>query len=192
MTPELAIGLVGVGQMGGFHLDTWEKVPSGRVVAVAEPDEQMAMSRIARRPIDWHADWQSLVERSDVDAVCITAPSEMHAEIALGALAAGKHVLVEKPIATRLEDGLRMAAAAHNAGLKLSVGHVERFNPAVRKVAELIADGRIGQIFRAHATRVGPLPAPRMTWTSCSTSSTATSRGSTRKAPASRTPPRRT
>ena len=68
------------------------------------------------------------------------------------------HVLVEKPIATTLEDGLRMAAAARAAGRKLMVGHVERFNPAVGKLAELIAEGRIGRVFRAHATRVGPLP----------------------------------
>ena len=91
--------------------------------------------------------------------MCICTPSEQHARIALDALAAGKHVFVEKPIATALEEGLRMAAAARGADLKLMVGHVERFNPAVGKLAELIQEGRIGRVFRAHATRVGPLPA---------------------------------
>jgi predicted dehydrogenase len=90
--------------------------------------------------------------------VSICAPSELHATIGLAALDAGKHVLVEKPVATRLEDGLRLAAAAAQTGRKLMVGHVERFNPAVGKVADLIAAGRIGRVFRAHATRVGPLP----------------------------------
>ena len=78
---ELRVGLIGVGQMGGFHLETWEKIPAGRVVAVADPSETMARSRIGRRPIDWHADWRALLERPDVDAVCIAAPSEMHAQI---------------------------------------------------------------------------------------------------------------
>ncbi|MEA2134137.1 MAG: UDP-N-acetylglucosamine 3-dehydrogenase [Solirubrobacteraceae bacterium] len=156
---ELRVGLIGVGQMGGFHLETWEKIPAGRVVAVADPSETMARGRIGRRPIDWHADWRALLERSDIDAVCIAAPSEMHAHIGLAALDARKHVMVEKPIATRLEDGLRMAATARRVGRKLMVGHVERFNPAVGKLQSLIDEGRIGRVFRAHATRVGPLPA---------------------------------
>jgi predicted dehydrogenase len=88
----------------------------------------------------------------------VCAPSNHHAHIALDAIAAGKHVFVEKPIATTLEDGLRMAAAAREAGVKLMVGHIERFNPAVSKLADLIAEGRIGEVFRVHATRVGPLP----------------------------------
>jgi UDP-N-acetylglucosamine 3-dehydrogenase len=156
---ELNIGLIGAGRMGSYHVETWERVASGRLVAVAEPDEAVARARIARRPIDWVADHERLLERPDIDAVCICVPSAQHARIALDAIAAGKHVFVEKPIATALEDGLRMAAAARLAGLKLMVGHVERFNPAVGKLADLIDDGRIGRVFRAHSTRVGPLPA---------------------------------
>lgn len=156
---ELRIGVIGVGTMGGFHVDTWEKIPSATVVAIADPDEALAQARIGRRPIAWHSDWRDLVERPDIDAVSICAPSGMHATIGLAALDAGLHVLVEKPIATQLEDGLRLAAAAARARRKLMVGHVERFNPAVGKLAELIAAGKIGRVFRAHATRVGPLPA---------------------------------
>jgi UDP-N-acetylglucosamine 3-dehydrogenase len=158
MTP-LGIGLIGAGRMGAFHIDSWERIEDARLIAVADPDEHAARRRIGRRPIDWHADYRQLLERADIDAVCICAPSEQHAPIGLDAIAAGRHVLVEKPIATALEDGLRMASAAHLAGLKLMVGHVERFNPAVGKLAELIARGSIGRVFRAHATRVGPLPA---------------------------------
>jgi UDP-N-acetylglucosamine 3-dehydrogenase len=155
---ELNVGLIGAGRMGAYHVDTWEKISSGCLVAVAEPDETVARQRIGRRPIDWVSDYRWMLERDDIDAVCICAPSEHHARIALDAIAAGKHVFVEKPIATALEDGLRMAAAARLAQVKLMVGHVERFNPAVGKLAELIDEGRIGRVFRAHATRVGPLP----------------------------------
>jgi UDP-N-acetylglucosamine 3-dehydrogenase len=156
---ELNIGLIGAGRMGAYHVETWERVAQGRLTALADPDENVARSRIGRRPIEWVADHRWLLERADVDAVCICTPSEQHARIALEAIDAGKHVFVEKPIATALEDGLRMAAAARVAGLKLMVGHVERFNPAVGKLAELIQEGRIGRVFRVHATRVGPLPA---------------------------------
>ena len=159
MSTPLGIGLIGAGRMGAFHIDSWERIEDARLVAVADPDEHSARKRIGRRPIDWYADYQRLLERTDIDAVCVCAPSEQHARISLDAIATGRHVLVEKPIATALEDGLRMASAAHIAGVKLMVGHVERFNPAVGKLAELIARGSIGRVFRAHATRVGPLPA---------------------------------
>jgi UDP-N-acetylglucosamine 3-dehydrogenase len=155
---DLAVGIIGLGRMGTYHLETWERIEGAQVVGVAEPNEAVARERIGRRPIAHFGDYRELIKRRDVDAISLTAPSQQHARIAMEVIAAGKHLLVEKPIATTLEDGLRMAAAARSAGVKLMVGHVERFNPAVGKLAELIADGRIGQVFRVHATRVGPMP----------------------------------
>jgi len=157
--PELLrVAVIGAGQMGAFHIETYERLPEAELVAVADPDEVGARAVIGRRPVSWDADWRSTLERAEVEAVVIAAPSEMHCEIGLAALDAGKHVLVEKPIATSLPDALRMASAARSAQLKLMVGHVERFNPAVAKVRELIAEGRLGRVYRAHSERVGPLP----------------------------------
>lgn len=155
---KLRIAVIGAGRMGSFHIDTLEKVEGVDLVAVAEPNEALALERIGRRPIEWYASYEDLLEHADVDAVCICTPSMYHAEVALNVIAAGKHVFVEKPIATTLQDGLRVVAAAREAGVKLMVGHIERFNPAVAKLAELIAEGRLGKVFRVHATRVGPLP----------------------------------
>jgi UDP-N-acetylglucosamine 3-dehydrogenase len=157
--PELLrVAVIGAGQMGAFHIETYERLPEAELVAVADPDEAGARAVIGRRPVSWDADWRSTLERAEVEAVVIAAPSEMHCEIGLAALDAGKHVLVEKPIATSLPDALRMASAARSAQLKLMVGHVERFNPAVAKVRELIAEGRLGRVYRVHSERVGPLP----------------------------------
>jgi predicted dehydrogenase len=155
---KLRIAVIGAGRMGSFHIETLEKIDGAELVAVAEPDEAMARDRIGRRPISWYADYEDMLEQADIDAVCICTPSIYHAEVALNVIAAGKHVFVEKPIATTLQDGLRVVAAAREAGVKLMVGHIERFNPAVAKLAELIAEGRVGKVFRVHATRVGPLP----------------------------------
>ncbi|MGI8715739.1 MAG: Gfo/Idh/MocA family oxidoreductase [Solirubrobacteraceae bacterium] len=155
---ELRMGVIGAGRMGAFHVETLEKVDAVELAAIAEPDEALARERIGRRPMAWFADYRDMLSREDIDAVSICTPSNRHARVALDAIAAGKHVFVEKPIATMLQDGLRMGAAAREAGVKLMVGHIERFNPAVAKLADLIAEGRIGQVFRIHATRVGPLP----------------------------------
>ena len=154
----LRIGIAGLGQMGGYHLRTWEGIEGAHVVAVADPDVERVAQAVGGRPIAVHADHRSMFASERLDAVCVCAPSEHHASVAIDAIDAGLHVLVEKPIAMTLEDGLRVTARAGLAGVKLMVGHVERFNPAVSKLAELIAAGCIGRVFRIHATRVGPLP----------------------------------
>jgi UDP-N-acetylglucosamine 3-dehydrogenase len=158
MPEQLRVAVIGAGQMGAFHAETYERLPEAELVALADPDEAAARAVIGRRPVAWDADWRNTLERAEVEAVIVAAPSELHCEIGLGALDAGKHVLVEKPIATTLPDALRMASAARTAQRKLMVGHVERFNPAVAKVRELISEGRLGRVYRAHSERVGPLP----------------------------------
>lgn len=155
---ELRVGIAGLGQMGGYHLRTWTEIDGAVVAAVADPDLGRALQASAGRGVSLYADHRAMLEEQQLDAVCICAPSEHHASMALDAIDAGLHVFVEKPIAMTLEDGLRVAARARQAGVKLMVGHVERFNPAVTKLAELVSAGRIGRVFRAHATRVGPLP----------------------------------
>jgi UDP-N-acetylglucosamine 3-dehydrogenase len=160
MSPnELSIGVIGTGRMGGFHVDAWDRIDTARVVAVADPSEEASRACVRRRQIDTHQDWHELLARPDIDAVTVAAPTEQHAQITLAALAAGKHVLVEKPVASTLEDGTRMAAAARATGRKLMVGHVERFNPVVDMTRRFVAEGRLGRILRINGTRVGPLPA---------------------------------
>ena len=93
-----------------------------------------------------------------VDAVTIAAPTHLHLELALTCIAAGLHVLVEKPIASSVEEGRELIAAARRAGVTLMVGHVERFNPAVQAIKQTISGEDILSI---SITRVGPFP-PRM------------------------------
>jgi len=93
-----------------------------------------------------------------VDAVSIAAPTHLHREIALLCIARGIHVMIEKPIASSVEEGNDIIAAARGAGVALMVGHVERFNPAVQAIKEAI---RNEDILSIAITRVGPFP-PRM------------------------------
>lgn len=146
--------------MGAFHARKFSELDCARLVAVADLDPELRRRALGGVQAIECGDWRQLIElgEDELDAVSIACPSELHAEVALEALAAGLHVLVEKPIATTLPDALRMRGAAIEAGRKLMVGHVERFNPAVAKLRELVADGRLGRVYRAHATRVGPLP----------------------------------
>jgi UDP-N-acetylglucosamine 3-dehydrogenase len=152
------VAVLGAGQMGAYHVENLSRMTSVELVAVADPDEAAARRVIAGRPVEWVADWRAAIDRTDPEAVVVAVPTEAHAEITMGALEAGRHVLVEKPIAASVPEALRMASAARAAQRKLMVGHVERFNPAVAKVRELLQSDRLGTVFKAHAVRVGPLP----------------------------------
>lgn len=160
MSEQLRIGVIGCGRMGAFHVRNYAQIDCAQLVAVAEPGEEARRRATAGTGAVEFSDWRELIEfgSDELDAVSIACPSEHHTEVALEALAADLHVLVEKPIATTLPDALRMRGAAMEADRKLMVGHVERFNPAVAKLRELVADGRLGNVYRAHTTRVGPLP----------------------------------
>jgi predicted dehydrogenase len=124
------VGVVGVGHLGTHHARAWTRVAEATLVGVFDP-ETAAQER-ATREIGVPA-WPTLEELLDrVDAVSIAAPTLLHAELTERILARGIHVLVEKPMASRVCEGEAMIRAAERANRALLVGHVERYNPAVR------------------------------------------------------------
>ena len=153
----LRVGVIGVGVMGSNHARVLAGLPGIQLVGVADPDRQQA--RFVAGALDTAAvdDLDGLLPLG-VDAVTIAAPTHLHHDLALACIKRGIHVLVEKPIASNPEEGRRIVAAAHRAGVTLMVGHVERFNPAVETIKEAI---RGEEILSISITRVGPFP-PRM------------------------------
>ena len=154
---SLRVGVIGVGVMGSNHARVFAGLPGAELVGVADPDRKQATSSPARSAAPAVADVDELLDLG-VDAVTIAAPTHLHRDIALACIARGVHVLVEKPIASSVEEGRDIIAAARRAGVTLMVGHVERFNPAVEAIKDAIRDEDILSIA---ITRVGPFP-PRM------------------------------
>jgi UDP-N-acetylglucosamine 3-dehydrogenase len=155
--PSLRIGVIGVGVMGSNHARVLTGLPGAELVGVADPDVRQA--DFVARTLGCAA-VGSVDELLDlgVDAVTIAAPTHLHHDIALACIARGVHILVEKPIASSVEEGREIIAAARRAGVTLMVGHVERFNPAVEAIKEAL---RNEDILSIAITRVGPFP-PRM------------------------------
>jgi UDP-N-acetylglucosamine 3-dehydrogenase len=153
----LRIGVVGVGIMGSNHARVFAGLPDTQLVAVADPDVKQA--EFVARTLGCAAvpDIGALLDLK-LDAVTIAAPTHLHRDIALACIARGVHVMVEKPIASSVEEGNEIINAARRAGLTLMVGHVERFNPAVEAIKDAI---RNEDILSIAITRVGPFP-PRM------------------------------
>jgi len=151
------VGVVGVGVMGSNHARVVAEFPGVVLAGVADSDRKQAHSVGSTLGCPAVGSIEELLDRG-VDAVSIAAPTHLHRDIALACIERGVHVLVEKPIASTVEEGEDIIAAARRAGLTLMIGHVERFNPAVQAIAEAIRDEDILSIA---ITRVGPFP-PRM------------------------------
>lgn len=143
MTP-LRIGFTGSGFMGRTHVDAAHKLPT--TVPVAVTGGTRAGKLADDYGMEVEPDVDALVARDDIDAVVIATPHWLHCEEALAAAAAGKHALVEKPMATTVEDCDRMEAAFCERGLTLSVGYHQRFRESNFRTRELISSGAIGPV----------------------------------------------
>ena len=153
----LRIGVIGAGIMGSNHARVLAGLPDTTLVGIVDPlpEHRSRATEFAGCPA--FASLDELIAEG-VDAVTVAAPTHLHHEIALNCIERNIHILVEKPIASSVEEGEAIVAAARRAGVTLMVGHVERFNPAVAAIKQAISGEDILSIA---ITRVGPFP-PRM------------------------------
>lgn len=160
--PTLGIGMVGYAFMGKAHSMGWRTAPRVFDLPLA-PELRMLVGRTepavgaAADALGWAAvatDWHALLGRDDIDLIDICTPGDSHAEIAVAALDAGKHVLCEKPLANTVAEAEAMATAAAQAegrGVRSMVGFNYRRVPAARLARDLIAEGRLGTIRQVRA-----------------------------------------
>lgn len=144
----IKIGVIGCGAISERkHLPHFAECSNGEVVAVADIGEERAREIAAKFGVkDYYSDWKEVLRRDDIEAVSIATPNFLHGEMAVTAAKAGKHVLVEKPIATSLKAAGEMIEAAKENKVILMVQQTQRFSPRVQKVEELIEEGIIGRI----------------------------------------------
>ncbi len=153
----LRVGVVGAGIMGSMHARVLAGLPGVQLVGVVDP------LPAHRERVEGYVHCRTFTSLEEllaegVDAVTIAAPTHFHHQIALTCIARNIHILVEKPIATTVEEGQEIVDAARRAGVTLMIGHVERFNPAVPAIKQALQGEDILSIA---ITRVGPFP-PRM------------------------------
>jgi predicted dehydrogenase len=143
--------------MGANHARVLADLAEVKLVGIADSDPKQRAFVANALGCAGHADVEALIA-GGVDAITIAAPTHLHRDLALTCIRHGVHILVEKPIASSVEEGRAIIAAAQRAGVTLMIGHVERFNPAVEAIKTAIRDEDILSIA---ITRVGPFP-PRM------------------------------
>jgi predicted dehydrogenase len=149
------VAVAGAGYWGQNHVRAFASVAGAELQLVCDPDPRaLARARTIAPSARGTASFDELCAAPDVDAVVLATPAVAHAAQARAALAAGKHVLVEKPLALSVADAEAVAEAARAAKRTLMVGHLMVHHPAVAKLEELLADGTIGDIFYIYSSRV--------------------------------------
>ena len=131
----LKVGIFGVGHLGKFHISNWKEIEGVKIIGFFDPNNDNANEVINTHGLKRFSDEEKLIEACDV--IDVITPTDLHYEVCMMAIRKGKHVFVEKPLAHTLQEGKDLVNMVREAGVKMQVGHVERFNPAYLALKEL-------------------------------------------------------
>jgi predicted dehydrogenase len=145
--------------MGRNHLRVISNHPETTLAAIADTDPAALEAAVAQTGARGFADPLAMIAEEGLDGVVIAAPTTAHRALALAAIERGVGLLVEKPLAATVEDGLAIVAAARKSNVRVQVGHVERYNPAVLEMGRLLRSGWLSTIYAITSRRAGPFPA---------------------------------
>ena len=149
---QVRIGVVGVGNNGRAFVDCYQANEKAQLVAVCDTNEARLQTVANETSVQWATtDFNELVTSPDIEAISVHSADASHVPITIAALRHGKHVFVEKPMATKLEDCYEVIDLSESTGLKVQVGLVLRFNPFFRGVKQMVESGELGQVFYAEA-----------------------------------------
>jgi UDP-N-acetylglucosamine 3-dehydrogenase len=155
----VAVAVVGAGNMGRHHARNYADLPGADLRAIVDAEPRRAQELAARYGAATFSTVPELLDRApEVTAVSVAVPTSLHEDVAGALLDAHRHVLIEKPIAGTVEEAERLIELAAERSVVLAVGHVERFNPAVRELKRRIDEGSLGDVLSLVARRVGVMP----------------------------------
>lgn len=154
----IQIGLIGAGFMGTTHARAYKQIPNACIKWVVDRDLSRAEAIASDNKAVPADDMDEVLADPEIKVVDITLPTPFHAGFAIKALKAGKHVIVEKPIALTTQEALSMASAARDSDRWLMVGHVLRFIPEYSALIQHVVSGRCGRPLLAHAYRLSNIP----------------------------------
>jgi UDP-N-acetylglucosamine 3-dehydrogenase len=152
----LKIGVIGTGAMGRNHARVCAELENVELVGIADNDKDIVEKIAHRFDVPAFTDYKKLLPQTE--AVIIATPTITHFDIALEAINAGKHILVEKPVCDTVEKGKKLIKKANDAGVVLSVGHIERYNPVVSFMKNAMNKGHFGELIALSSKRVSNFP----------------------------------
>ncbi|MDQ3928372.1 MAG: Gfo/Idh/MocA family oxidoreductase [Chloroflexota bacterium] len=151
----ISVGVIGAGYWGPKHIRNFSELPQARMAMVADLDQGRLAAIQAQYPgIRTTTNYQEMLLSPDIEAIVVATPVSTHARFVREALFAGKHVLVEKPIARTSAEAEELIGLAEAGKRVLMVGHTFLYNPAVRALRELVQSGELGEIYYIHSQRL--------------------------------------
>lgn len=156
---SMKVAVIGVGAMGRNHTRIYTEIEGVELVGVVDADSNVAGQVAKRYGTNSYTDYLQLLDEQKPEAVTIAVPTVDHLEVALAVIERGIHLLIEKPIAFSVEEARHIIEAANSADVRLMIGHIERFNPAVTALKNRLKAGELGRVFQMDAHRQGPFPA---------------------------------
>jgi UDP-N-acetylglucosamine 3-dehydrogenase len=155
---KLNAAVIGVGNMGRHHARVYHEISGVTLVAVADSNPKVAKGIADKFKVRAYSDYREMLDKEKIDVISIAVPTGWHRKVALDCISKGAHILIEKPIAATVAEAKDIVAKAKKKGIKFSVGHIERFNPAVIKLKEMIEADKLGEIVTISTFRLGPTP----------------------------------
>ncbi len=152
------LAVIGLGNMGKHHARNYSLMENVQLVAVCDLNRELADATAKKFNCKAYYDYREMLQEEQLQAVSIAVPTTFHKEVALICIDRNLDVLIEKPIASTIQDAEEIIAKAQEKKVLLQIGHIERFNPAVKKLKEIICAGKLGEITSIIARRVGTVP----------------------------------
>ena len=148
MSRVVKLGVIGAGAFSNSHLNGILQADNAKAVAISDVDLEKAKAQALKYNVESvYQDYHELLAREDIEAVTLPLPDQLHKQITIDALRAGKHVLCEKPMALSMEDCKEMIEVAKETGKLLMVGQIGRYTPCFNKAVEMVNNGEIGDLF---------------------------------------------
>ncbi|MBT5924415.1 Gfo/Idh/MocA family oxidoreductase, partial [Candidatus Woesearchaeota archaeon] len=150
------VGVIGVGLMGRNHARVYADLENVELVAISDPDEVALTKQANRFGCTKYTNYQDMIEKEKLDIVSIAVPTSLHKQVSFNVIAKGINVLLEKPIAPTIQEAKDIIEFAREKNVKLMIGHIERFNPAIIELKKRLDNNELGKIFKIDVSRVGP------------------------------------
>jgi len=155
---KINVAVIGIGAMGKNHARVYSDIDNVNLVAVCDVDEELAKKTADKYKSNYYVDYKEMLKKEKIEAVSVCVPTKMHKQVAIDAIKNKINVLIEKPIAVTVEESKEIIDEAKKNNIKLTIGHIERFNPVVIELKKRIKNNELGNILKVHCERLSLFP----------------------------------
>ena len=155
---KLKVAVIGTGAMGKSHARVYSGIDNAELVAVCDSDKETAKTIAIKYKTNYYTDYKEMLKKEKLNAASVCVPTKLHKQVSIDIIKNKVNVIIEKPIASTVEEAKKIIREAEQNKVKLMVGHIERFNPVVIELKKRIERNELGNIYKIHCARLSPFP----------------------------------